>query len=86
MFNFAAILVFYLTRKLLFDNDTATVLYHAFSTLVYFICILGAIISDSWLGKFRTILYLSIVYALGSVVISIGAIPTWDIPARYRIF
>lgn len=43
-------------------------------------CVFGAILSDSWLGKFNTILYLSIVYALGSIVISLGAIPDLYLP------
>lgn len=72
----------YLTRKLDYDDDTATVLYHSFTTLVYFMCVIGAIISDSWLGKFRTILYLSLVYVGGSTLIALGAIPTWDVDAR----
>jgi solute carrier family 15 (oligopeptide transporter), member 1 len=74
-FNFygmKTILVLYLTRKLLYDDDTATVLYHTFNCLVYFFCIFGAIIADSWWGKFRTILWLSIVYVSGSTVIAIG--------------
>lgn len=45
-------------------------------------CIFGAIIADSWLGKFRTIFYLSIVYVLGSAVITFGAIPTLNLPLK----
>lgn len=50
--------------------------------LVYSLGIPGSIISDVWLGKFRTILYLSIVYAIGSIVVSISAIPTIDISPK----
>lgn len=53
--NILAILVLYLTLKLDYDEDTATVLYHSFTTLVYFCCVIGAIISDSWWGKFKTV-------------------------------
>ncbi|XP_049546778.1 peptide transporter family 1-like isoform X1 [Anopheles darlingi] len=81
-YGMRTVLVLYLTRKLDFDDDTATVLYHTFTTLVYFMCVIGAIIADSWLGKFRTILYLSIVYTIGSGCITLGAIPTWDLDAR----
>lgn len=42
---------------------------------VYFTCIIGGILSDSWLGKFKTILTLSIIYALGSIMVSIGTLP-----------
>ena len=34
----------------------------------------GAIIADSFVGKFRTIFYISIVYALGQIILTIGAI------------
>lgn len=72
----------YLTRKLNYDDDVATIIYHVFTMLVYFMCTLGAIISDSWLGKFYTILYLSTVYVIGNIVISLGAIPPLNIPAE----
>jgi len=78
-FNFygmRTILALYLTDRLLFDQDKATLYYHAFAMLVYVTTIFGAIISDSWWGKFKTIMWLSIVYAIGSLAIAIGAIPT----------
>lgn len=78
-----AILVLYLTRKLFYDDDTATVIYHGFTVMVYLLTLFGAIISDSFLGKFKTILYLSIIYAIGSTVIALGAIPQLDLPVRY---
>ena len=72
----------YLTRKLGYDDDLATIIYHTFTTLVYFMCVFGAIVSDSWWGKFNTILYLSIVYAIGSAVVALGAIPPLNLPGR----
>lgn len=77
-----AVLVLYLTRKLLWDDDTATIIYHLFTTLVYFFSVLGAILSDSWLGKFRTIFYLSVVYSIGSILMSATAAPDTGIPGR----
>lgn len=72
----SAILSMYIKTKLHLTEDVATTVYTTFSMMVYFTCIFGGIISDNWLGKFRTILYLSIVYAIGSIVVAIGAIPT----------
>ncbi|XP_016401446.1 LOW QUALITY PROTEIN: solute carrier family 15 member 2-like, partial [Sinocyclocheilus rhinocerous] len=58
------------------DKNLSTAVYHAFSSLCYFTPLLGAVIADSWLGKFKTIIYLSIVYyVIGHVVKSVGAIP-----------
>lgn len=65
----------YLKGKLGFTENDATVLYHIFAMFVYFTCIFGGIISDVWLGKFKTIFILSIVYAIGSMTVSVGAIP-----------
>lgn len=65
----------------MFDENTATVLFHGATALIYLLCIFGAIISDSWLGKFKTILYLSSVYALGSLIVAIGAIPLLHVSA-----
>eukprot|EP00062_Callorhinchus_milii_P020349 gi/632975900/ref/XP_007904487.1/ PREDICTED: solute carrier family 15 member 1 [Callorhinchus milii] len=73
-YGMRAVLVLYFRYFLRWDEDQATAIYHAFVALCYFTPILGAIIADSWLGKFKTIIYLSIVYAIGQLVMSIGAI------------
>ncbi|XP_037825911.1 peptide transporter family 1 [Lucilia sericata] len=80
-YGMRTILVLYLSRQLNYSDDTATVIFHIFTMFVYFLCIFGAIISDSWLGKFKTILYLSLVYVCGSVLITLGAIPPLNLPA-----
>lgn len=79
-FNFygmKAILVLFLTRKLIYDPDAATMIYHIFNMLVYFTCIFGAIIADSWWGKFNTIVWLSLVYVAGSITMAFSAIDPW---------
>ena len=43
---------------------------HYFVSGVYYLPILGAIIADGWLGKYRTILSLSIVYCFGSLTLA----------------
>ena len=48
-----AVLVLYLTFYLHFDEDTSTSLYHSFIVLCYATPLLGAIIADSCLGKFK---------------------------------
>lgn len=75
-YGMKAVLTLYFVSYLHWDKDLSTAIYHAFSGLCYFTPILGALIADSWLGKFRTIVYLSIVYVIGHVVKSVGAIPT----------
>ncbi|XP_067264772.1 solute carrier family 15 member 2 [Chanodichthys erythropterus] len=74
-YGMKAVLTLYFINYLGWDKDLSTAVYHAFSSLCYFTPLLGALIADSWLGKFRTIIYLSIVYVIGHVVKSVGAIP-----------
>ncbi|XP_035531964.1 solute carrier family 15 member 1 [Morone saxatilis] len=69
-----AVLVLYFKYFLQWDNDLATSIYHTFVALCYLTPILGAIVADSWLGKFKTIIYLSIVYAIGQVAMAVSAI------------
>ncbi|XP_031633490.1 peptide transporter family 1-like isoform X2 [Contarinia nasturtii] len=88
-FNFygiRTILYLYMTDKLKLDPNTATVQFHAFSMFVYFTSIFGGILSDVWLGRYRTILSLSIVYAVGSLLISIVAIPSINISATGALY
>ncbi|KAM8854845.1 solute carrier family 15 member 2 [Spinachia spinachia] len=75
-YGMKAVLTLYFLTYLHWDKDRSTAVYHAFSSLCYFTPILGALIADSWLGKFKTIVYLSLVYVVGHVVKSVGAIPT----------
>uniref|UniRef100_A0A7N5ZQJ5 Solute carrier family 15 member 2 n=1 Tax=Anabas testudineus TaxID=64144 RepID=A0A7N5ZQJ5_ANATE len=75
-YGMKAVLTLYFVSYLGWDPDLSTAVYHAFSGLCYFTPILGALIADSWLGKFKTIIYLSVVYVIGHVVKSVGAIPT----------
>ncbi|XP_062287388.1 solute carrier family 15 member 1 [Scomber scombrus] len=69
-----AVLVLYFKYFLRWDDDMATSIYHVFVALCYLTPILGAIVADSWLGKFKTIIYLSIVYAIGQVAMAVSAI------------
>ncbi|KRT81768.1 hypothetical protein AMK59_6222, partial [Oryctes borbonicus] len=48
--------------------------------LVYFFPVFGAMLADSLLGKFRTILYVSIVYAIGNIVLAMSACPPLNFP------
>lgn len=80
-YGLRAFLVLYLTRKLMFEEDVATVLYHVFTFLVYLFCLIGAFIADGFLGRFHTILWLSVVYAIGGYVVTAGSVEVWHLPA-----
>lgn len=44
---------------------------HLFITAVYFTPLIGALMADLWLGKYRTILLLSLVYCAGHLVLAL---------------
>ena len=75
-----SILSLYLKKKLHLTEDLATVIYHTFSMFCYFTPIFGSILADTLLGKFKTIVYISIIYVLGHLLKTLAAIPTLGVP------
>ena len=79
---FTAVLSLYLKHLLVKDGmtsskaeDVSTSIYHGWIFLSYFTSLFGALLADSFLGKFKTIFYISIVYAIGQGILSLGAVP-----------
>jgi POT family proton-dependent oligopeptide transporter len=66
-----SILTVFMIQVLLFQEAEATATYHLFAGACYLFPLLGAYISDRILGKYKTILYLSLVYCAGHAVLSI---------------
>ncbi|WP_367873997.1 POT family MFS transporter [Luteolibacter sp. Populi] len=52
------------------SNTQATEHYHTFAAFVYLTPLFGALLSDIFLGKYRTIIWLSIVYCLGHAALA----------------
>ncbi|XP_049634476.1 solute carrier family 15 member 1 [Suncus etruscus] len=80
-YGMRALLILYFRNFLNWDDNLSTAIYHTFVALCYLTPILGALIADSWLGKFMTIVSLSVVYTIGQVVTavsSIGDLTHWD--------
>ncbi|XP_066236749.1 solute carrier family 15 member 1 [Saccopteryx leptura] len=73
-YGMKALLILYFTRFFGWDGNLATAIYHTFVALCYLTPILGALIADSWLGKFKTIVSLSIVYTIGQAVTAVSSI------------
>ncbi|XP_039705089.1 solute carrier family 15 member 1 [Pteropus medius] len=73
-YGMRALLILYFTQFIGWDDNLSTAIYHTFVALCYLTPVLGAIIADSWLGKFMTIVSLSIVYTIGQVVTAISSI------------
>lgn len=70
-YGMRSILVVFMIQYLLFQEAQATSVYHLFVSACYLFPVLGAQISDRYLGKYKTILYLSIVYCLGHLVLAL---------------
>ncbi|KAL9867238.1 solute carrier family 15 member 1-like [Geothlypis trichas] len=70
----AGVLIIYCINFLHWDVGFTVAIYNTFVILCYLTPILGAIIADSWLGKFKTILYLSIAYIIGQALLTVSSI------------
>ncbi|KAI9203989.1 POT family-domain-containing protein [Polychytrium aggregatum] len=57
------------------DLITADVWYHLFKSLAYFLPLVGAALSDSFMNKYNTIVSLSVVYTIGMAMLSIFSKP-----------
>ncbi len=78
-YGMRGILVVFMTKYLVDETgqlavmgkEEATGYYHLFVSAVYFTPLLGALLSDVFLGKYRTILLLSLVYCAGHLVLAL---------------
>lgn len=77
-YGMKTILMIFMTKYLMnkygqneFTESEAMVWYHNFSSAVYFFPIVGALISDIFWGKYKTIMNLSIVYCLGHLTLAL---------------
>jgi POT family proton-dependent oligopeptide transporter len=70
-YGMRAILVVFMMRSLQMAAPEAKAVYHDFVMACYFFPLLGGYLSDRFLGKYRTIMWLSIVYCIGHAVLAI---------------
>ncbi len=77
-YGMRAILVVFMTSMLMnahgeldpMGEAEAKTYFHIFASAVYFFPFVGALLADAWLGKYRTIIWLSLVYCGGHVVLA----------------
>ncbi|TAM09167.1 MAG: MFS transporter [Nevskiaceae bacterium] len=65
-----SILSVYLTQTLLFGDAQATTWQSLFKSAAYLFPLLGAVLSDVWWGKYRTIMAFSMVYTVGCFLLA----------------
>lgn len=64
-YGMVSILMLHLKNTLGMGEGPAKEALHLFKTGVYFLPLLGGFLADRWLGRYRTILWLSLFYGLG---------------------
>jgi len=64
-FGMRALLVYYMTTTLLFDQETSSSIYGFYTAFAYFTPIIGGTIADRWLGKKRAVIIGATVMAAG---------------------
>lgn len=71
-YGMKAILLIFMTDYLLMSQSDASDWSHTFIIGVYAFPIIGALLSDIFFGKYRIIIWLSLVYCLGHAVLALG--------------
>lgn len=69
-YGMRSILVIFMTQYLLMQEHQSKAVYHFFMSANYFMPLLGGWLSDRYLGKYNTILWLSLVYCVGHGVLA----------------
>lgn len=77
-YGMRAILIIYLTTDHHLSENVAKEIYHSFVSLAYFSPLFGSILADNYFGRFHVILWVSLFYVFGHLLLSIGAIPFLD--------
>ena len=64
-YGMRAILVYYMTKTLLLDQESSSTTYGFYTAFAYFTPIIGGTIADRWLGKHRAVIIGASIMALG---------------------
>jgi len=76
-YGMKSILSIYFEEMLLYSQNDATLIVHTFMFLCYFMPLFGAGLADQFLGKFKTIIYLSCVYVVGHIIKTVGTMTSY---------
>jgi POT family proton-dependent oligopeptide transporter len=64
-YGMRSLLVFYMTKQLLFSHGEASRIYGLYTGLVYFTPLLGGIMADRWLGQRKSVVVGGVLMAIG---------------------
>lgn len=69
-YGMRGLLALFLVQSLGYTDDSAGPIVHAFTAACYLLPLIGGFVADRWLGKFRTIIWFSVPYILGHVLLA----------------
>ena len=83
-YGMKAILMVYMTDVLLMEKNAAQEIIHLFNAIIYILPLLGAWLADRFLGRYKTIFFISIFYCLGNAILATSDLAA-DLESRKAI-
>ena len=80
-YGMRALLIFYLTQHWLFTDGASTLIYGAYTSLVYITPVLGGYLADRYLGQRKAVLFGGVLLALGHGFMALEGTGGQDDPA-----
>jgi len=75
-YGMRAILIFYLTQHLLFDDDVANAQYGSYTSLVYLLPLIGGVLADRYLGTRKAVAFGALLLVAGHLAMAVEGEPT----------
>ncbi|MEM7457553.1 MAG: peptide MFS transporter [Planctomycetota bacterium] len=69
-YGMRALLILYLTKHWLFSDGDSSIIYGAYTALVYITPVLGGYLADKWLGQRKAVLYGAILLTFGHILMA----------------
>lgn len=73
-YGMRALLVYYMTKQLLFGQQQASMIYGVYTALAYLTPVFGGLIADRWLGKRRAVIIGGVVMAIGHFLMAFDSL------------
>ncbi|MEO8444924.1 MAG: peptide MFS transporter, partial [Gammaproteobacteria bacterium] len=70
-YGMRALLIFYLTKHWLFSNERASIIYGAYTALVYITPVIGGYLADRYLGQRKAVLFGAVLLASGHFLMGV---------------
>ena len=68
-YGMRTLLIFYLTKHFLFTDGKASMIYGAYTALVYLVPVIGGMLADRYLGSRKAVTY-------GAILLVVGHVPS----------